>query len=301
MKWVRLAAVPLGLVVAYLIYWYAQSPVGSGLYPARVDGAYVTDGGADYPLPVIWVRPHPFAERPPTLEFATLENKEGKPSIMNGEFRPILEWHERDRPLFLRERAVRGTLKLPFNPEGITVTGVHWRLMGGPDQHFANGPLELVKVEPPQFHVGLEASGGVYHYPSKALGHTGLDWQGRFVFLSGAANLLDVIATMPGMGRPVQGLMLKRGHNDNQFDLSGGYQPITLPHKIEGDSILYIPLPPEAKQRLKDTYFYFRPAYVVQTPDGPATILNGASEYGYAARPGWRSWVPYFIYQTKNP
>lgn len=295
------------LAAGWLICWYAQSPVSSGIYPARLGGTIFTDGrNPEFDLPMIWVRPYPWAAVPPVLHFGALVGPEGDtPRTMNGEWRPDIAWEPRTRPAWLQPRTVQGTVRLPYPQDGMTVQGVRWQVGDQPAQTYRTGPLKLAWA--PQTGGPVRFGGGTYQYaypwdePGKQPDYSRL--VGHYLYVDGPGRLVDLIPSLAGTSHPPDRALYREG-TVGPDGLTGrhyedpAYRPLTLPLEISSAITIYLPLPAEAQARITDTYYYWRPAAVFETSDGRReTVLSWYRETGIrASRREWRYWVPYFVY-----
>lgn len=288
-----------------LAYWYAASPVGPGFYPARLGGArFVHEAKPTFRLPIIWVRPHPWASLPPALQFAALTGEGADGPALHGEWRPTITWDRPDRPAWLQSRVQHGFLDLDFPAEGMTITGVQWQVAGEPERRFTTGDVRLVWA-PATERAPVTTSGWAnqFGYPYTEPGKAWLtdELVGHYFMLRGHGQVLDILSSLPGADYPIDGLVYREGREEmgphRLYYQDPAYQPLTFPLTVQGEVTVYIPLSPNAQERLHDTYFYLRPAIVVAMESGPRTVAASVASYGLKVNPGkWRHWVPYYIY-----
>lgn len=301
----------LGLLAAtvggYLIYWYAQSPVGPGLYPARLGGTIVTDEREPvFRLPLIWIRPNPWAEHPPGLTQLSLVGEQGEDGpMLHGQFGPRVTWPDRALPPWRQPRALQGYLEVPFPADGFTATGVRWQIEGEAEALYRTGPVNLIWAG--QERSSLTISGGTpqrrypYDEPGKRPDDTVIE--GHYLFLEGHGRIVAIIPSLAGSEPPTEGLRWRLGQEEwgltQRYYEKPEYQPLSLPWDFAGRATLFLPLTPEANERMKDTYYYFGPALVVEADGKQRIIPSGYREYGLRSDRTWRHWVPYFIYEAE--
>lgn len=291
-----------GGVAALLAYWYLQSPIPSGLYPARLGGIIASSEPSPvFDLPVVWVRPHPWARFPPELQRAALVGEAGNGPLKTGNWSASLQWRYSDRPAWLQPRAIMGHVSLDFPAEGLTVTGVRWQLQGEPEKLYRTGPLQLL-WQSPKDQATLSASGwyNLSDTTSVDLGSKEIELAGLLVFLQGHGRIVDIINSVAGSAHPIQGLLYRTGRETmlevHRYD-KPEYQPVRFPLEHAGDATLYIPFTPEAKERMRDTYWYLSPLIVVEGKDGRRPVVANFRESGLRTEQDrWRYWVPYFVY-----
>lgn len=195
------------LVGGYLLFWYAQSPVGPSIYPARLGGTIVTDGHEPrVRLPVIWLRPHPWAEHPPAFYWVALVGEAGDGLRLQGSWRPAVQWPDRGLPLWRRPRAVQGDMEVPFPADGFTVTGVRWQVEGEPEKVYRTGPVNPIWTG--QEKGSLSFSGGLpqYAYPHAKPGQPFNQEviEGYYLFMEGHGRIVEIIPAVAGAKPPVR-------------------------------------------------------------------------------------------------
>ncbi len=293
-KWLALLLVTVFLAAGYLLYWYAQSPVPVGVYPGRVGGELYGQDSIrpnTYKLPVAWVRPHPWARFPQDLESASLEDDQGRGEVLQGSFRPDFSWPDQDRPVWLQPRVIFGTLALPFPKEGITATTLRWQFDGEREKRYPIGPIVL--------HVAHDSSPSL-----KVVGAAGEttpdgEIEGCYLFLEGPGIITDLVPSWAGQERPINGLRFHRGRMPSSYPKEPylQWELIDLPLNVAGSSVIYVPLSETAQQLMRTTHFYFAPAVIYRDGQGSHTTVSSVS-VGHAGNPspGWRRWVPYFVF-----
>ncbi|MFZ5814303.1 MAG: hypothetical protein ACOY93_03255 [Bacillota bacterium] len=294
-----------GLIGGYLLYWYLQSPVPAGVYPARLGGHIgVHEEEPVFDLPVIWVRPHPFAAHPPEFSRIALVGEEGDGPLVSGNWRPKIQWlDEWKRPVWLRSRAVQGSVRVRFPEEGFTAIGVRWQITGEPERLYRTGPVRFLWS--PSQESTLRNSGGSlqlgypHDEPGKPFDRETIE--GYYLFLQGHGRIVEIISSLAGAESPPTGLRYRTGQEDwgttRRFYEKEVYEPVTLPWEFAGSGTLYVPLPSAVNERARDTYFFHRPILVVEEAGSRRVLVTGYTEYGLRTnRCGWRYWVPYFIY-----
>lgn len=291
--WILVAALTLAL--GWLLFWYLQSPVPARVYPGRVGGRYWDDSASvhgAYRLPVVWIRPHPFAEFPPALEEGALTGPSGEGGISRGA-RADLKWHQDSRPIWLRPRSVEGYLSLPFPADGFTANGVRFRWEGQQDRRYSIGEIALRLI--PRGEGGPLSWGSSYHYdqaggnPQLVASHLHVEGWGTLTALTpGAAGMTEV----------AEGARYWQGAAYAYPNAPGG-EPLRLPLQLAGRrTVLYLPLTEPARELLKQTHFSGQYLLRIESPTGVADAVIGTDTLRPSIDSRWRrDWVDYYIYK----
>lgn len=142
------ALLPL-TVVAYLAYWYLVDPVPSGVYPARLAGQFVVDTAEPKAeLPVIWVRPHPFAKVPPILRNVGFVGASDEQKTVIGSSTVHTPFGH-PQPIWLQPRRIEAYVTVPFPEGGLQAAGVTWRIDAGTERVYRFGPLDVIHAPRP--------------------------------------------------------------------------------------------------------------------------------------------------------
>ncbi len=111
-----------------------------------------------------------------------------------------------------------------------------------------------------------------------------------------------MISSLPGGDSPTTGLRFRPGIEDGgttrRFYEKEIYEPVTLPWNARSGT-LYVPLPPAVSDRLRDTYFYYSPALVLEVDGSQQIIVSSLSQHGFRNVSTWRYWVPYYVYASE--
>lgn len=289
-RWLWLPLLFTGIVGTYLACWYLQSPVAAGIYPARVGGTHLAVEPDEelYKLPVIWVRPHPWAATPPALARVDLLAENGPNVSISGEVQARAPfWPEPGRPVWLQKRAVLGYIAVPVAAERVTFAGVRFRWPDGQEELYANGRITFQRAV-------LKAGNWSAPGSMNQLALESRDLKGNYLVVEGHGTLVDVISALPGTAgelRYKEGLEAFGANREPWRE----YQPLSLPMAVDGRITIYIPAVPE---RLRDTFHSTRHGIVVQTDHGEAVVAAATYQWGMMAdHTAWRYWTPYFLYQ----
>lgn len=290
----------LAVVAGFYALWYFQSPVGSGVYPGRVGGVQFLDSNT-YKLPVVWVRQYPWERFPPRMAEAQLIGEGGQVVGRSVFARPEGPKVPVQSPVWVQPRAIMGAISLPFPEAGVKATAVSFIWEDGRTETYDLGPIRLEK----------------FSDPTPALWSTNqwerwvfepYEMEGNYLWPVGPGTLVDVISAMPGMEGTPQGLLYREGQDPDSHSMqapyreSGAYKPLTLPMEVREYITIYLPFSDEAKARLRDTHYSARHALVYRTAEGKqVTVPATGYTFGVADQNRWRSWVPFFVYEPRQP
>lgn len=288
-----------------MLYWYLDRPATTGVYPARVAGTWVVrDGQPIYKLPVVWVRPHPWAEVPPWLVESALVGPDGAVGPRQRGGRPSISFPDRSLPAWRHPRALRGHIEFSFPAEGFTVEGVRWQFEDEPERFYRNGPLRLIwsKGEPSTLQFSGLAEQHEYPYDEPGEHPLGKNVVGVYLHLTGSGRIVDLLPPLPGTPHPPEGMRYRPGQEEmglvRRYYEDPVYQDVTLPWDFSGTATLYIPLPPEARERMHDTYIFYRPNIALEE-NGKRVDAVFSGWGGGQLKPLDHVWSRYYIYTAE--